>query len=110
MKKSNIPASPDEKAAQDARLDALNYPPSQDIMNHDERLDIDPETLPGQQTPYSTHKAQPVNKENRLEQQEDMGLDVPGAELDDADEVLGEEDEENNYYSLSDDNDDQEES
>ena len=27
-------------------------------------------------------------------------LDVPGAELDDANETLGEEDEENNYYSL----------
>ena len=28
------------------------------------------------------------------------GLDVPGSELDDADEIIGEEDEENNYYSL----------
>jgi hypothetical protein len=37
-------------------------------------------------------------------------LDVPGAELDDADEVIGEEDEENNYYSLGgDDHDDLEE-
>jgi hypothetical protein len=27
-------------------------------------------------------------------------LDVPGAELDDSDEEIGEEDEENNYYSL----------
>ena len=27
-------------------------------------------------------------------------LDVPGSELDDADEELGEEDEENNYYSI----------
>ena len=26
--------------------------------------------------------------------------DVPGSELDDADEAIGEEDEENNYYSL----------
>ena len=30
-------------------------------------------------------------------------LDVPGAELDDEMEELGEEDEENNYYSLNDD-------
>jgi len=38
-------------------------------------------------------------------------LDIPGAELDDADEVIGEEDEENNYYSLGGDNhDDLEES
>ena len=28
------------------------------------------------------------------------GLDVPGSELDDAEEKIGEEDEENNYYSL----------
>lgn len=28
------------------------------------------------------------------------GLDIPGAELDDAEEAIGEEDEENNYYSL----------
>jgi hypothetical protein len=27
-------------------------------------------------------------------------LDIPGTELDDADEEIGEEDEENNYYSL----------
>ena len=27
-------------------------------------------------------------------------LDVPGSELDDKDEAIGEEDEENNYYSL----------
>ena len=33
-------------------------------------------------------------------------LDVPGAELDDEDELIGEEDEENNYYSLGGDNHD----
>lgn len=36
----------------------------------------------------------------------DMGLDVPGAEEDDALEEIGEEDEENNYYSLDDQDDD----
>lgn len=41
----------------------------------------------------------------------DVGLDVPGAELDDASEAIGTEDEENNYYSLGGDNhDDLEES
>ena len=34
----------------------------------------------------------------------DQGLDIPGTELDDADEAIGEEDEENNYYSLGGDN------
>ena len=33
-------------------------------------------------------------------------LDIPGAELDDADEEIGGEDEENNYYSLGGDNHD----
>lgn len=38
-------------------------------------------------------------------------LDIPGAELDDSNEEIGEEDEENNYYSLGGDNhDDLEES
>ena len=31
-------------------------------------------------------------------------LDIPGAELDDISEKIGEEDEENNYYSLGGDN------
>jgi hypothetical protein len=34
----------------------------------------------------------------------DEELDIPGTELDDENEVLGEEDEENNYYSLGGDN------
>ena len=45
---------------------------------------------------------------------EDMSgsdLDIPGGELDDLNEEIGEEDEENNYYSLGGDNhDDLEES
>lgn len=53
-------------------------------------------------------------KKESLEEDDDAigpeGLDVPGAELDDADEMIGEEDEENNYYSLGgDDHDDLEE-
>jgi hypothetical protein len=45
---------------------------------------------------------------NKMQLGED--LDVPGAELDDQDEQIGEEDEENNYYSLGgDDHDDLEE-
>ena len=31
-------------------------------------------------------------------------LDIPGVELDDSDEIIGEEDEENNYYSVGGDN------
>lgn len=46
--------------------------------------------------------------ESKLRTGED--LDVPGGELDDANELIGEEDEENNYYSLGgEDHDDLEE-
>ena len=50
-------------------------------------------------------------KEEELDENEDgadrslaEGLDVPGSELDDKDEKVGEEDEENNYYSVGGDN------
>jgi hypothetical protein len=47
-----------------------------------------------------------AKKEELSEEPEKLpeGLDVPGAELDDKDEEIGEEDEENNYYSLGGDN------
>ena len=41
---------------------------------------------------------------SELSTAEDQDLDVPGAELDDANEAIGEEDEENNFYSLGGDN------
>jgi len=42
------------------------------------------------------------HKENLAgdDEDEDMGLIVPGSGLDNKDEEIGEEDEENNYYSL----------
>jgi len=49
---------------------------------------------------YSKEKAEPYDEAE--ESPLDLGLDVPGSELDDANELIGEEDEENNYYSLSD--------
>lgn len=53
------------------------YPSNEDIYNEEEKMPI---------------KDKSIEMEN--------GLDVPGQELDDADEEIGEEDEENNYYSL----------
>ncbi len=57
---------------------------------------------------YNREKEEPLDDADDL-QKKRLGkknygpgddLDIPGAELDDADEALGEEDEENNYYSL----------
>jgi hypothetical protein len=36
----------------------------------------------------------------KVKENQGNDLDIPGSELDDADEEIGEEDEENNYYSL----------
>ena len=50
-----------------------------------------------------------TNEKKVVPEDEDDGnidLDIPGAELDDADEKIGSEDEENNYYSLGGDNHD----
>jgi hypothetical protein len=74
------------------------YPEKEDIYNKEKKQsDIDPED--------GSSLAGSLDEEQLGE-----GLDVPGAELDDADEKIGEEDEENNYYSLGgDDHDDLEE-
>jgi len=47
---------------------------------------------------YEKDKKEPFNETE--DSSFDEGLDVPGAELDDAEESTGGEDEENNYYSL----------
>jgi hypothetical protein len=51
---------------------------------------------------YQKDKEVPFKEkgENRLDAKLSEDLDVPGADLDDENENIGEEDEENNYYSL----------
>ena len=63
------------------------YPPNEDIYKTDkEEKDLDPED---------------ITKEKSTNQSSlDKNLDVPGSELDDDQEDIGNEDEENNYYSL----------
>lgn len=64
---------------------------------------------------YNREKEEPLEDEDQpgkkgADKSPGGDLDVPGAELDDANEAVGEEDEENNYYSLGgDDHDDLEE-
>lgn len=79
------------------------YDNKDDIFEKGKKLPIDPDDI-----------GQMENKEITFDDNPDLdldeGLDVPGADLDDADEFIGEEDEENNYYSLGgDDHDDLEE-
>ena len=79
-------------------LENMDYPANEDIYNQEERLeDIDPEDISGERI---------INNDNHEWKQnsDKIGndLDVPGAELDDAQEDIGSEDEENNYYSEGD--------
>ena len=67
------------------------YPPKEDIYNRAKKAPLEEDDL----SEKGNRKHEPSLED---------GLDVPGAELDDADEELGEEDEENNYYSLGGDN------
>jgi hypothetical protein len=65
----------------------LTYPPEEDIFRKSTReVNIEPED--------------PVLKIIGNHENEELELEVPGSELDNAEEAIGNEDEENNYYSL----------
>ncbi len=87
------------------------YPESEDIYNiYEEEIDIDPEDIFKKKEPGEKHKFR-RNPEKEMEYEfPGDDLDVPGSELDNDMEIIGNEDEENNYYSLGgDDHDDLEE-
>ena len=70
------------------------YSEKDDIYNHEEKESFEEDS--------SLNEEEPIEEPQPDPSLLDEGLDVPGAELDDADEIIGEEDEENNYYSLDD--------
>lgn len=85
------------------------YPPEDDIYYREEKTDIDPEDPEGKRK----KRYEVPETTNEKDFEDDMSgsdLDIPGAELDDAQEDIGSEDEENNYYSLGGDNHDDQES
>jgi hypothetical protein len=76
-------------------------PPSEDLfIKFEKEEDVNPEI------PHDT-KSNTQRSTDEFTDDLTLGdLDVPGSELDDEMEIIGNEDEENNYYSLgSDDND-----
>jgi hypothetical protein len=79
--------------------DYPSYPPEEDIYSkYTEEQDIDPEQPSMLKEPVILSELD-VQLDFRKEVLPNE-LDVPGAELDDQQELLGSEDEENNYYSL----------
>ena len=81
----------------------LKYPPEEDIYSKGIRAG---NTAIEEETNFETGYKGPdaIEELNFKKNHKTGGLDVPGAELDDKSEDIGEEDEENNYYSLGGDN------
>jgi len=78
------PSSTDE----DKKFPLPIYKKEDDIYNQDEEV-----SLGNAHNPKSKKSA-------KKDKDPADDLDIPGTELDDRDEAIGEEDEENNYYSL----------
>jgi hypothetical protein len=74
------------------------YPASEDITYRSEQEDLDVEKVTRSSRINNELARDQAESSGELEEEE--GLDVPGADLDDENEIIGEEDEENNYYSL----------
>lgn len=72
-------------------------PITEDIYNQDgAKADIDIDAI----AEYQVIEDKDKREEDRLASELGQDLDVPGSELDDAQESIGSEDEENNYYSI----------
>lgn len=82
-------------------LDKMNYPASEDIFSQGtEESELNPEDISKNKT--TDHRFGIMNEESFEDVKTGVDLDVPGSELDDAQENIGSEDEENNYYSEAD--------
>jgi hypothetical protein len=66
----------------------------------DEDKDIDPEDISIAEESSEDEDISPDTTIDSGKEENGDSLDVPGAELDDAQEEVGSEDEENNYYSI----------
>jgi len=82
-----------------------SYPASEDIYNKfREEKDIDPENISRVKETDEIGTAPTNTGEDPGDDLIGGDLDVPGTELDDEQENVGNEDEENNYYSIGGDN------
>jgi len=97
---------------QDNEEDIEENPDSNVSPSEKEDLFISANDLPGDDESLreaalddTDNDGTPLNEESFKKNVTSSDLDIPGADLDDEDEIVGEEDEENNDYSLGADND-----
>lgn len=109
MKKKDVKSNPEaqKKDVEDKNKlpDSLVYPPSEDIYSkfHKES-DINPDDITKKKIPVEINNRRKLNEKDFEEDMAGGDLDIPGSELDDAQEEIGSEDEENNHYSIGGDN------
>jgi hypothetical protein len=77
------------------------YPANEDIFSkYREEKNINPEDTSQTKESDEHHEVRGNNEKDFIDDVSGSDLDVPGSELDDKQERIGNEDEENNYYSL----------
>jgi hypothetical protein len=86
-KKANPEDSKKAASPNDEKFPLPEYPASEDIYQKEKEVE------------YKGEEDEPEEL-LKMDKNPASGLDIPGSELDDEDEIIGEEDEENNYYSL----------
>ncbi len=69
-------------------------------MRGSKQKNVNPEDIHSYKHLYGTNMGKFTNKEKLNNDERVSNLDVPGADLDEEDQNVGNEDEENNYYSL----------
>ena len=88
---------------QDAAADTNITPEERELLNNaGDGITGDDERLKRAQLDNTDEDGTPLNEKSGANDLSGEDLDVPGSELDDLDEALGEEDEENNNYSGAD--------
>ncbi|MGB8357590.1 MAG: hypothetical protein WCD55_03150 [Bacteroidales bacterium] len=102
--KKNPKASPTKQAPDKDKEDNLPeypvYPASEDIYNNFKKdKNIDPEDISNAKKPDNSNSSL-TGVEKEPNDAPGSNLDIPGSELDDEQENIGNEDEENNYYSI----------
>ncbi len=105
MKKVQKTDSADQMPDSDSFREYPAYPVSEDIYNRFKKEEnIDPEDTSKVKKTDNSDNAPTNIREGSIDDVLGRNLDVPGSELDDEGENVGNEDEENNYYSIGGDN------
>ncbi|SDX15164.1 hypothetical protein [Flavobacterium degerlachei] len=103
--KSNTKGQKKELDDKNKLPDSLLYPPTEDIYNKLKKEgDINPADITKKKIPVEINNRSELNEKNFEDDMSGGDLDIPGSELDDAQEEIGSEDEENNHYSIGGDN------